>query len=182
MSTKQPFISDYALLGNSRGAALVSNQGSIDWCCLPEFDSPTIFASILDREKGGYFLISPRDDFHSAQKYIPDTNVVETRFVSGDAEVCCYDAFVANSEETKKNSLFPDHEILRIVEGLKGTMKMKMEYVPRTFYGKHSPVLKNKKRFGIHFERKENNYCLLSSLHHNELAISEKKKRSLISN
>lgn len=176
MSTNEPFISDYALLGNSRGSALVSNRGSIDWCCLPEFDSPSIFASIIDREKGGYFLVSPCNDFHSAQKYIPDTNVVETRFSAGDSEVCCYDAFVANSEETKANSLFPDHEILRIVEGLKGTMKMKMEYAPRTFYGKHAPFLKNKKRFGIHFEWKENNYCLLSSLHPDELAISGKKK------
>jgi GH15 family glucan-1,4-alpha-glucosidase len=175
---KVPLISDYALIGNSRAAALVSNRGSIDWCCLPEFDSPSIFAFLLDSEKGGYFSISPSDDFHSSQKYVADTNVVETQFTSGGAVVCCYDAFVADTEETKANSLFPDHEILRIVEGIKGTIKMKMVYAPRTYYGKHTPTLKNKKRFGIHFEWKENNYCLLSSLDPDQIAISEENNAS----
>jgi GH15 family glucan-1,4-alpha-glucosidase len=176
MSLKELLISEYALLGNPRGSALVSNRGSIDWCCLPEFDSPSIFAAFLDREKGGYFSISPKNEFRSNQQYVPDTNVVNTRFTCGDAEVLCYDGFVANSEEIKKNSLFPDHEILRIVEGQKGSMTMRMEYVPRTFYGQHSPILKNKKRLGIHFEWKENNYCLLSSLEPSEIVISEKTK------
>ncbi len=161
------------MIGNCRAAALVSNRGSIDWCCLPEFDSPSIFASILDREIGGYFLICPTCEFDSSQKYITDTNVVETRFVSEEGEVVCYDAFVANTEETKANSLFPDHEILRIVEGLKGVLKFKIEYIPRTFYGKHAPTLKNKSRFGIHFEWKENNYCLLSSLDADQLVITD---------
>ena len=68
-------ISDYALIGDSRAAALVSRHGSIDWCCLPEFDSPAIFAALLDRSTGGYFSVNPCAAYQSAQEYLSDTNV-----------------------------------------------------------------------------------------------------------
>src|SRR5687768_12885149 len=119
MATK---LSDYALIGNSRAAALISRTGAIDWCCLPEFDSPSIFAAILDPEKGGYFVINPVAAHQATHSYIPDTNVVETRFETSEGKARLIDAFTAMEEADKGQALSPDHEILRVVEGISGTV------------------------------------------------------------
>ena len=174
----EPKLSDYALIGNCRAAALVSKNGSIDWCCLPEFHSPSIFAALLDRSKGGYFSISPAIAYQSSQHYIRETNVLQTLFITADGEVRVTDAFTAMSEEEKANCLFPDHEILRVIEGIAGNVKMKLEYVPRKFYGKEIPVLEDRKKLGIQFSWKENIYTLLSTidpeaiqLNHNQAVV-----------
>ncbi|HWJ25675.1 MAG TPA: trehalase-like domain-containing protein, partial [Flavisolibacter sp.] len=91
---KMPRLSDYALIGNCRTAALVSKFGSIDWCCLPEFHSPAVFSAILDREKGGYFSISPLEPYQSSQNYLPDTNVLETHFHAARGKAKLTDCFV----------------------------------------------------------------------------------------
>ena len=83
-STYQP-IENYGIIGNMRTAALVGMNGSIDWLCLPHFDSPSIFAAILDDRKGGRFRIAPSgDDFRNKQFYWPDTNILITRFLHAD--------------------------------------------------------------------------------------------------
>jgi GH15 family glucan-1,4-alpha-glucosidase len=160
----EPKLSDYALIGNSCSAALVSKYGSIDWYCLPEFHSPSVFAALLDRQKGGYFSIAPVSEYHSTQNYIADTNVVQTLFTSRDGTFKLVDAFTATTEEKKIISLFPDHEILRIVEGISGELKLRVEYSPRIFYGRDLPVLKNYEKLGIQFSWKENILTLLSTL------------------
>ena len=74
-------IENYGLIGNMRTAALVGDDGSMDWLCLPHFDSPSVFAAILDDEKGGRFRITAVDeDIRSRQFYWPETNVLVTRF------------------------------------------------------------------------------------------------------
>ena len=83
-------IEDYGLVGNMRSIALVGTHGSIDFFCYPRFDSPTVFAALLDPEKGGYFCIQPELDGESSkQLYLPDTNILVTRFLSehGIAEI-----------------------------------------------------------------------------------------------
>ena len=83
-SDYQP-IEDYGIIGNLRTAALVGMDGSLDWLCLPYFDSPSVFAAILDDHKGGRFRIAPAgEDFRRKQFYWPDTNVLVTRFVHPD--------------------------------------------------------------------------------------------------
>src|ERR671920_78853 len=81
-------IEDYGLIGNTHTAALVGIDGSIDWLCLPHFDSPSVFAAILDEHKGGYFRIAPEHD-HVTRKqvYWPETNVLITRFLHADGVV-----------------------------------------------------------------------------------------------
>lgn len=167
-----PKLSDYALIGNSRAAALVSNKGSIDWCCLPEFDSPAIFSALLDEEKGGHFSINPASEYLSSHSYLTDTNVVETIFENVEGRARLLDAFTAMGEGDKEKTLFPDHEILRLVEGLSGTMAFRMEFAPRLFYGKKQPQLIDHKKLGIHINWKGNIYVLLCTLEPEQLKVS----------
>src|SRR5204863_8417148 len=80
-SRYQP-IENYGIIGNMRTAALVGMDGSIDWCCLPHFDSPSVFAAILDDHKGGFWSLAPVGESQVKQMYMPDTNVLLTRFFS----------------------------------------------------------------------------------------------------
>jgi GH15 family glucan-1,4-alpha-glucosidase len=171
-----PPLSDYALIGNSHSAALVCKTGAIEWCCLPEFHSPSIFASILDREKGGFFSIAPVRSMKSVQRYLPETNVVETYFEAEEGAVRIIDGFAVSSEEAKKTHFSPEHEILRVVEGVSGDVGMRMEYSPRSFYGKHIPRLEDRKKFGIHFCTGENIYTLLSTLEPQQILLSDKEQ------
>jgi len=153
-------LSDYSLIGNCRSAALVSKKGSIDWCCIPEFHSSSIFAALLDNKKGGFFAVHPFHGFTSIQQYLPYTNIVETTFENDQGKVRLLDAYVALEEEDKATSLFPDHEILRVLEGISGSM----EFFPRINYGKFSPRLQNFNKMGIHFFYKEGTYVLQSNI------------------
>ncbi len=81
-------IENYAIIGNMRSAALVGLNGSIDWFCFPHFDSPSVFASILDEKKGGHFRISAMDPKSKYKQYYwPDTNVLITRIYNEDGIV-----------------------------------------------------------------------------------------------
>jgi len=73
-------IENYGVIGDMRSVALVGKHGSIDWCCLPAFDSPSIFAAILDDQKGGFWSIAPACESTVKQMYLPNTNVLVTRF------------------------------------------------------------------------------------------------------
>lgn len=169
----EPKLSDYSLIGNSRTAAIVSRSGSIEWCCLPDFDSPSIFTALLDREKGGSFSIRPAGEYHSTQKYIPETNVVETHFKTSEGEAHITQAFTVTTEEEKDHTLFPDHEILRIVSGLSGKVRMKLTYEPKIFYGRDVPHLIDHKKLGIHFSWKEHTYVLLTTLPHGQVRVED---------
>ncbi|HEU4634406.1 MAG TPA: glycoside hydrolase family 15 protein [Flavisolibacter sp.] len=166
-------LRDYALIGNSRAAALVSKYGSVDWCCLPEFHSPAIFSALLDRNKGGHFSICPTEEYQSFQNYIPDTNVVETVFRTKSGEVRLTDAFVALTEVQKTQSLFPDHELLRVIKAISGTVRLKMEYAPAIFYGAQAAELKNNKNLGIKCSWKEGSFILQSTLQTGQFKVEK---------
>jgi GH15 family glucan-1,4-alpha-glucosidase len=81
-----PLISEHGLIGDLQTAALVSTGGTVDWLCLPRFDSPSVFASLLDADRGGRFRIAPQDtNYVAKQLYFPDTAVLITRFMSPTA-------------------------------------------------------------------------------------------------
>ena len=82
-ATYQP-IEDYAVIGDLHTVALVGKNGSIDWCCLPDFDAPSVFGALLDAQQGGLFRIAPYDtmDMQYRQLYVPETNILVTRFLS----------------------------------------------------------------------------------------------------
>ena len=92
-----PNIGDHGLIGDLQTAALVTTDGVLDWFCCPRFDSPSIFASLLDAERGGFYRIAPdRDDYVSRQLYLPDTAVLITRFLTPDGVGEVHD-FMPNS-------------------------------------------------------------------------------------
>ena len=76
---------NYGVIGNGKSAALVSEHGSIDWCCLPNFDSPSVFAKLLDAKIGGSFVIKPQGDYQIRQTYLRKTNVLKTEFRGAQA-------------------------------------------------------------------------------------------------
>lgn len=82
---------NYGVIGNCRTAALISQNGNIEWLCFPDFDSPSIFASLLDREKGGAFGFEVSGDYRITQSYVPHTNILSTQFSSDEGEFVVLD-------------------------------------------------------------------------------------------
>jgi len=141
-------IGDYALIGDSRSAALVSRDGSIDWLCFPRFDSPSIFAALLDRERGGRFRIRPCGPYRVDRRYLPETNILETTFHSDAGAVVLRDLMPVASEEDKRRELQPEREVLREIEGLSGEMEIEILYEPRPDYGRQRPLIRWRGEFG----------------------------------
>jgi len=126
-------IEDYGLIGNMRTAALVGSNGSIDWLCLPHFDSPSVFAAILDDRKGGRFQIAPVDKtVHSRQLYWPETNVLITRFLceSGVAELVDFMP-VPGTSRRSGTSL-----VVRMITGVSGELLIRILCDPAFNYGR----------------------------------------------
>ena len=115
-----PSIADYAVIGCTRSAALISRGGSIDWLCWPRFDSQSIFARILDHRRGGFFAIRPAGEFRSTRRYIPRTNVLETTFECKSGKAKLIDLMPVMREEDKRRFLTPFRQILRRIEGVEG--------------------------------------------------------------
>jgi GH15 family glucan-1,4-alpha-glucosidase len=126
-------IENYGIIGNMHTAALVGMNGSIDWFCSPRFDSPSVFAAILDDRKGGRFRIAPADEgLTSEQLYWPDTNVLLTHFLSpeGAAEVADFMPMGIAADDPRR------HQLIRRVSGLRGSLKMRMECFPALNYAR----------------------------------------------
>lgn len=125
-------IGDYGLIGNMRTAALVGRNGSVDWFCYPRFDSPSVFGAILDDRSGGRFKIAPSvAGVNSEQYYLPDTNVLLTRFVSRDGAV-----EVADFMPLVPSPSDEDGRLVRRVTCTRGSMQLRMECHPAFNYGR----------------------------------------------
>jgi GH15 family glucan-1,4-alpha-glucosidase len=142
-------IGDYALIGDCRSAALISRDGSLDWLCLPRFDSPSLFAALLDPERGGRFRVRPREHFAAERRYLPDTNILETTFRCPSGTVVLRDLMTVASEHEKRRELTPAHEVLREVEALAGEVELEVIYEPRPDYGRTRPALVSKGGLGV---------------------------------
>jgi GH15 family glucan-1,4-alpha-glucosidase len=143
---EQPPIKDYGFIGDCRTAALVSRDGSIDWLCLPNFDSPSIFARLLDPVSGGCFSISPRNPFTSKRRYREATCVLETTFEARSGQVRILDLMPFLDDDSRR--LRPMREVLRIIEGVAGEVDLTVSIDPRPGYGRTRPRLRGGDRLG----------------------------------
>src|ERR671927_762637 len=135
-------IGEYGLLADCNSAALVGRDGSIDWLCLPRYDSEAIFARMLDPE-GGHWSIRPAGEYRVERRYAPGSLVVETTFTTADGGVRVRDA-MAFAPGQRGHDLGYDapHEVLRSVEGVSGSVELVMELVPRPEYGLVRPLIR----------------------------------------
>jgi len=122
-------IRDYGALGDGRTVALVARDGAVEWLPLPDLDSPTVFAAILDDERGGRFALGPELPFTVSRRYLAGTNVLETTFVTDGGAVRVTDALTLPD-----NGLTPLRELQRRIDGLSGRVSMRWRLEPRFGY------------------------------------------------
>ncbi|TCU51038.1 glycoside hydrolase family 15 protein [Curtobacterium sp. PhB146] len=128
-----PLISEHGLIGDLQTAALVSTDGSIDWLCLPRFDSPAVFTALVDPVRGGFCRIRPTTEtYTSKQLYLPDTAVLVTRFMTerGVAEII---DFMPVTDDVDSS---PRHRLVRIVHVVRGEMELQFDLRPAFDYGR----------------------------------------------
>jgi GH15 family glucan-1,4-alpha-glucosidase len=135
-------IADYGLLSDCSSAALVSRSGSIDWLCLPRFDSPSVFARLLD-PGAGHWSIAPTAEHRAERRYLDGTLVVETTFTTDTGSVRLTDA-LAFPPGQRAHDLGHEapHELLRAVEGVEGEVEVALELAPRAEYGLVRPLIR----------------------------------------
>ncbi|MGB5509022.1 glycoside hydrolase family 15 protein [Robiginitalea sp.] len=123
---------DYGIIGNCRSAALISKTGSLDWCCLPEFDSSSVFARLLDEEIGGSFGIQVDDAYEISQCYKKDTALLITRYSKG-SDVFEVRDFMPRYQK-RDGSYHTPPEVIRYIRHVKGTPEFSVKYDPRLEY------------------------------------------------
>jgi GH15 family glucan-1,4-alpha-glucosidase len=128
---QEPPISAYGMIGDMRTAALVGLDGAIDWLCLPRFDSASVFAALLDRERGGSWAIRPDAPWVSHQRYRPRTNVLETVFDTAEGRIAVTD-FMPLGEGGRP--VGPQPEVRRLVRCLRGRVPVRVTFMPRFAY------------------------------------------------
>ncbi|MDQ4106736.1 MAG: DUF5911 domain-containing protein, partial [Actinomycetota bacterium] len=138
----QRSIGDFALLSDCQSAALVDRTGSVDWYCPERFDSPAVFARLLDTERGGYWSIRPTGDFETGRTYLEDTMVLRTEFRTPRGRVALTDALaLGEGERGHEIGLRSPHALLRRVEGIEGEVEVELEFAPRLEYALTEPLL-----------------------------------------
>ena len=133
-------IEDYALIGDSGTAALVGKDGSIDWLCLPRFDSPACFAALLGTEEHGRWLLAPADEvLETRRRYVDGTALLETTFTTAEGEVVLLDVMPIADERA---------DVVRRLTCTRGTVRIRHDWVVRTDYGKVRPWVTREEAHG----------------------------------
>ncbi|HEX5266174.1 MAG TPA: glycoside hydrolase family 15 protein [Acidimicrobiales bacterium] len=135
----------YGLIGDSGTAALVSDAGSIDWLCLPRFDSAPVFSRLLD-PAGGYFGLAPEGPFSATRRYLPGTAILATTFTTPSGRATVYDFFAARSAPAKRRSLWPFRYLVRRAVGEEGRVDLVAVVEPGPGFGRRRPRIERRGR------------------------------------
>ena len=154
-------ISAYGIIGDMRTAALVGLDGSIDWCCFPRFDSPSLFAAILDRQRGGRFRIAPTEPYTAEQRYLPGTNVLTTIFHTPGSGVVRVTDFMPALEQGQELSAY--HEIHRRIDCPRGQVEVEILFEPRFDYALSRVELVPRRHGVLATDREDEAVALASS-------------------
>jgi GH15 family glucan-1,4-alpha-glucosidase len=130
---RYPPIAEHGLIGDLQTTALVTTDGTVDWFCCPRFDSPSVFASLLDHDNGGHYRIGPEgDDYVTRQLYFPDTAILITRFMTPDGVGEVIDFMPVDDPQRATDR----HRLIRVVRCVRGQMRFAFECAPRFDYGR----------------------------------------------
>lgn len=129
---------DYGVVGNCQSAALISKRGSIEWFCLPNFGSPSLFAKLLDTRIGGSFEVLTADDYRTTQRYIKSTNLLVTHFSNGDDAFEVIDFMPRYINDRHERYSPPD--LIRYIRYLSGSPRLRIKFDPRLDYGRSETV------------------------------------------
>jgi GH15 family glucan-1,4-alpha-glucosidase len=133
-------IGDYAFIGDCHSVALVSREGSIDWCCMPRVDSASVFGRLLDTDRGGFCAIRAHDAAAASRRYLGDSLVLETTLRSASGEARLLDCFTMRQGGARE----PHRQLLRVVEGVRGWLEVDFHAAIRFDYGEVKPWLKRR--------------------------------------
>lgn len=160
-STKYQPIEDYAIIGDLHTVALVGKDGSIDWCCIPRFDSPSVFGAILDADKGGYFRIAPpaTPEMQYKQLYLPETNILISRFLCTDGVAEITDFMPIKKEGSSTHQ----HHIVRSVSVVRGSLPFDLVCRPAFNYARDSHTV-HLSEHGAVFHSKDLSLALASKI------------------
>jgi GH15 family glucan-1,4-alpha-glucosidase len=140
MSGRYPPIADYGLIGDCHSAALVSRHGSIDWCCMPRFDSGSVFGRLLDWDKGGFCSIEPQGEVHSSfRDYLEDTLVLVSSFHLAGGVLRVTDCMTMESPDSERSH----NQVLRMLEVERGSVDVRVRVRPRFDYGDVIPWIRH---------------------------------------
>ena len=128
-------IAAHAVIGDGRTTALIDDRGNVDWLCWPRPDSPSIFGGILDPRRGGSWRIGPSCEARVERRYIPETNVLQTRFRTTGGTLLVTDLMPIYSRNDSRAHLSPEHELLRLVTCEEGSVPVEIDLAPRVDYG-----------------------------------------------
>jgi GH15 family glucan-1,4-alpha-glucosidase len=152
------------VIGDCRGVALVSKYGSIDWLCWPRFDSPSIFAGILDQTKGGYWSIAPLEPCVTQRSYVGNSNILQTDFQGASGRATLVDFMPVASEEYKRQNIVPTHELVRQLVCTEGKIAIKIDFQPRPAYGARPARIQDMGRLGLRMDVGRGTYWLRSTV------------------
>ncbi len=139
---RQPAIAEYGFLSDCHSAALVDRCGSVDWWCVPRFDSPSVFGRLLD-PRAGHWTLRPEEDFTSSRGYVEETLVLRTVFATDTGEASVTDSLLLEPAARGHDvGMHSPHILLRRVQGLAGTVRMETQFAPRMEYGRTEPHLR----------------------------------------